>query len=509
MGAIVVGAGLGGLAAGIDLAAAGVDVTLVEAADHPGGKMRERTVGEARIDSGPTVLTMKWVFDALFAQAGADFDTAVPTDRAELLARHAWSHDERLDLFADPERTHEAIGDLAGPGEAEGYLAFRAQAREIYETLEDTFIRAPKPTAIGLVQRMGFGGLGRLWRIRPYEVLSRELGRYFSDPRLVQLFARYATYCGSSPFAAPATLMLVAHVEMEGVWLVRNGMQRLAEGMAALAKRLGVEIRYGERVVDIDVVHGRATGVRLESEERLEADVVVLNADVATIAAGHLGAAAARCVPALQRAERSLSALTFSVCAETSGFPLARHNVFFGDDYASEFDDVFSRRTFPRDPTVYVCAQDRSEDGAPPVGAERLFLIVNAPADGDLTHLDPAEIRTCATRAFDQMQRCGLQVRRTESNHRITSPADFETRFPGTGGALYGRATHGPMATFARPSARSKIPGLYLAGGSIHPGPGIPMATLSGRLAAGAVLEDSRSTVRSSRVAMPGGISMR
>lgn len=509
MGVVVVGAGVGGLAAAIDLAAAGRRVTLVEGAERPGGKMRERWVGGVPVDSGPTVLTMKWVFDALFADANADFDTHVPTRRAEVLARHAWDAEARLDLFADPDRTYDAIGTFAGLAEARGYAAFRAQAREIYETLEDAFIRAPKPSAVGLVHRMGFGGLARLWRIRPYEVLYRELGRYFSDPRLVQLFARYATYCGSSPFAAPATLMLVAHVEMEGVWLVRGGMQRLADGMATLATNLGASVRYASRVAEVIVENGRARGVRLSTGEVIEADAVVLNADVSSVASEQLGRRAASAVAPLERDARSLSAMTISAFATTSGFPLSRHTVFFGDDYVHEFEDLFSRRHLPTDPTVYICAQDRGDEERDVTGPERLFVIVNAPADGDTPSFDREEIESCATRAFSRMQRCGLSIRRTESNHVITSPADFERRFPGTGGALYGRATHGPTATFARPSARSKIPGLYLAGGSVHPGPGVPMATLSGRLAAAALLADSPSTARSIRGAMHGGTSTR
>lgn len=509
MGVVVVGAGMGGLAAAIDLARAGRSVTVVEGADRPGGKMRERWVGGVPIDSGPTVLTMKWVFERLFADAGVDFDDRVPTRRAEVLARHAWSDESNFDLFADPERTHDAIGRFAGAREARGYAAFRAQAREICTTLEDTFIRAPKPSALGLVQRMGFGGLGRLWRIRPYELMWRELGRYFSDPRLVQLFARYATYCGSSPFFAPATLMLVAHVELEGVWLVRGGMQRLADGLANLATQLGATIRYGARVDEVLVRGGRTHGVRLHSGEEIEADQVLLNADASSVADAHLGRDAASAVPSVARKERSLSALTVSAFAETDGFPLARHTVFFGDEYADEFDDLFERRQLPEDPTVYVCAQDRDVEGRDIDGPERLFVIINAPADGDVRPFGTAEIESCATRAFTRMQRCGLRIRRTPANHVITSPTDFERRFPGTGGALYGRATHGPTATFARPSAQTKIGGLYLAGGSVHPGPGVPMATLSGRLAASALLADSPSTARSSRAVMHGGTSMR
>ncbi len=195
------------------------------------------------MDSGPTVLTMKWVFDELFASAGARFEDRVGLHQAEVLARHAWSETERLDLFSDSARTADAIGDFAGAGAAHGFLAFRRRTAEVYRTLENSFIRAARPTPLGLVLT---GGLAGLLRAKPFETLWSELGSFFEDPRLRQLFGRYATYCGSSPFLAPATLMLVAHVELEGVWRVNGGMQRLPEAMARLAAEKGVRFRPSE-----------------------------------------------------------------------------------------------------------------------------------------------------------------------------------------------------------------------------------------------------------------------
>ena len=454
---------------------------------------------------------MRWVFDALFADAGATLDEHLTLQRAEILARHAWSATERLDLFADPARTEDAIGGLAGLAEARGYRAFREESRRIYQTLEHSFITAPRPSALSLVRSIAGQGVGGLWSIRPFETMWAALGRHFRDPRLRQLFGRYATYCGSSPFLAPATLMLVAHVEQEGVWLVAGGMHRLAAALAGLAAARGAVFRYGATVAEVCASGGRVTSVRLAGGERIAAATVIVNADAAAVASGLLGRGVQRAVPA-PTGQRSLSAVTWAMQAEAmraeaGGFPLSRHNVFFSRDYAAEFDAI-ARGALPGEPTVYVCAQDRGDGGAAPGGPERLLCLVNAPAAGDTRSFPDQEIAACADRTFTQLRRCGLQLRPTAAPV-VTTPAGFHRLFPGTGGALYGQATHGPMASFARPGSRTAVPGLYLAGGSAHPGAGVPMAALSGRLAAARVTEDLASTRPSRRVAMRGGMSTR
>lgn len=506
---VIVGAGIGGLVCAALLAAHGLDVTVVEKESEPGGKMRRVAIDGAAIDAGPTVFTLRDVFESVFAAAGASLDDHVVMRRADTLARHAWAGDRRLDLFSDVDRSAEAIGDFAGAEEARRFRAFCARARRVYATLDRPFMRSAPAGVLGLVGRVGLAGLPDLARIAPFTSLWRALGDHFHDPRLRQLFGRYATYCGSSPFLAPATLMLVAHVEQEGVWLVEGGMHRLAQALADVTARSGGILRYGVAATEVCVDGGRVAGVDLATGERLEADTVVVNADVSAIAEGLLGDAIAHATARVPLSQRSLSAVTWTLLAETSGFPLLRHNVFFSNDYPGEFDDLTRHRRLPRRPTVYVCAQDRGDRDSGLAGPERLLCLVNAPPTGDDPRFDASEIMQCEELTFAHLRRCGLRVDRRTDRTIATTPADFARMFPATGGALYGRASHGWMASFRRPGARTAIPGLYLAGGSTHPGPGVPMVALSGQQAAISVMTDRASTRQFLPAATPGGMSMR
>jgi 1-hydroxycarotenoid 3,4-desaturase len=511
---IVVGGGVGGLTSAALLATAGVDTILIERAPQLGGKLREVTIDGQTIDTGPTVLTMRWLLDGIFAALGTSIDAHLTLHRIDVLARHAWSGGQSLDLFADEDRSADAIGAFAGSAAAHGYRDFCRDARRTYETLEAPFIQSQRPNLpqlIGRISQRGLAGVADLWKLQPYATLWAELGKYFADPRLRQLFGRYATYCGGSPFMTPATLMLVAHVEQRGVWVIDGGMRRLVDVLAAIATRAGATLRTSAHVQDIIVRNGQAAGIRLSTGEQLDADAVVFNGDIAALATGHLGNGSSRAVGPSTLGTRSLSALTLAMVAPTRGLPLVRHNVFFSDDYAAEFQHTFRDGRLPQSPTVYVCAQDRLDgtDTRPAGASERLFCLVNAPANGDTTHISQEEVSRCQSSIFAQLQRCGLDVISPPSptSTVISTPSDFHHRFPATGGALYGPAPHGWMAAFKRAGTRTKLPGLYLAGGSIHPGPGVPMAMLSGQLAAQCLTADLASTRTSRLAVMRGGTS--
>ncbi|MEM8660108.1 MAG: 1-hydroxycarotenoid 3,4-desaturase CrtD [Pseudomonadota bacterium] len=506
---VIIGSGIAGLSAALTLATQQRQVIVLERGDAPGGKMRAVTVHGESIDSGPTVLTMRSVFDEILEDAGFALDEIAPTTPLTCLARHAWSDTERLDLFADRERSFDAIGEFAGPREANAYRRFCRAAEYSFNTLEHSFLRASKPNLISLSWRVRAKGPLALARSKPFSSLWQVLNEYFRDPRLIQLFARYATYCGCSPWRVPGNMMLIAHLEQQGVWRVRGGMQRLAEGLMQAARQCDVSFQFGQEVTNIATSRGRVSAVVLQNGEKIECDSIICTADPAAIHQGLLGRTVAKSLGRTRARQRSLSAITWSMTGVSRGFNPAYHNIFFSNDYALEFEQLFKHQSVPVQPTVYLCAQDKGERQPAPDGPKKLLCVINAPAIGDRHTFNQQEIASCTQRMMNLLASCGLQIETSPEQMQITTPSDFATRFPGTAGALYGQATHGWRSAFHRPSARTQIPGLYLAGGGVHPGPGLPMVALSGRLAARTLLQDWDLTRRSVPVATAGGISMR
>ncbi len=495
---VVVGAGMGGLATALACSGAGLRVALVDGAAHVGGKIATAHSGERAIPYGPTVLTMREVFVELFARADFALDEHVRLRPLEILARHAWPDGSSLDLHADVERSAAAIAAFAGKRDAEGFHRYVRHGRALLDALEEPFLRHDNRGLVALIARVGPRGFGKLKGVDFARTMWRSLADFFGDPRLRQLFARYATYYGSSPFAAPATLNLIAQVEQRGVWSVDGGMIALARAVADAFVARGGDLLLGNDATRLERA-GRSIGaVVLADGRRLECAHVVFNGDPTRLVDGHLGADVRDAVRRVD-APPSLSAMTWSFVGRSSGLPLAYHTVAFGRDYPTEFDDLFVHGRVPRDPTVYVCAADR--DVGTPDGPESLMCLVNAPAG-----VFDAEESSCRARMEQSLRACGIELTPTsEPIHH--GPRYFARRFPGTQGAIYGAATHGVMAPFRRYRSSTRITNLHLVGGAVHPGAGVPMVTLGGLSVATRIVADLASTRRSLPAATSGGTS--
>lgn len=483
---IVIGAGLGGMSAAIALAARGERVVVYEQLDRPGGKMSEFRDAGFRWDTGPSVITMRDVFERLFGLAGRRLEDYVDLAPLRPITRYFWRDGLMLDALSDDAAMRKQIGAFSPP-DATNYSAFMRYAAKLYDTVKEPFLFNRKPGLRNLTRLPVRDAL----KIDATRTMSQSTAAAFRDKRLAQLFNRFATYNGSSPYKAPATLNTIAHVEMtRGAFYPRGGVYQLARAYERLARELGVEFRFNTTVRRISVKHGHATGVELASSSgtlvAVQADAVVCNADYTHARVRLLEAGAGSTL------EPSCSGFVLLLGVRGTYPRLAHHNVFFSDDYPREFEDIFTRKVAAEDPTLYVCITSKTDPSHAPSGCENWFVLVNAPYlsaayDWQVHSAKYAELlkRMLARQA-------GLDPSRVLAE-KIITPSDLQQRYGGNRGAIYGFSSNSMGAAFLRPDNRdAKVRGLYYASGSVHPGGGVPLVTLSGMAAAACVIDDRR-----------------
>ena len=484
---VVVGAGMGGLSAAIRLAAAGRRVIIVEANDQPGGKVQEVRWGDYRWDAGPSVITMWGVLADLFAVAGRDISDYLTLRRVEPYTRYFYPDGSVLDATAILPDMLAQLQRFGGR-EAEGYLAFLAYAARLHRIVAPIFIHSDPPH------------LRRLLQVSPGDVLQfdglrtmqQAIESHVRSPQLRQLLGRFATYVGASPYRAPATLNVIAHVELnEGVWYPVGGVYNIVRALSRLAGEVGVEMRCGTAARAITVQGGAVRGVTLADGTHLPAAAVVANVDVATVYRDLLDAATAS--PRRERllaVEPSCSGFILLLAVRGVHPQLAHHNILFSRDYAREFGDIFDRRVPPSEPTIYLAITARSDPADAPADGENWFVLVNAPALGPgwdwATQANGYRDRVLAVLAER-----GLDIRDRIVHARMITPVDLERLTGARRGALYGASSNSRWAAFKRPHNRAPdVRGLYFAGGTAHPGGGVPMTLLSGAVASRLLLAD-------------------
>lgn len=492
---LVIGAGIGGLSAAIRLAARGHRVTVVEKLNRPGGKMGEVRADGFRWDTGPSVLTMRHVYERLFHEAGRNLDDYLDLVPLDPITRYFWRDGATIDAVADEEAMAENIRRAFGRREANGYRKFMRYARRLYEVVSGPFLYRHKPTARDLLRLP----LADVLKIDALRTMHQAVRAHFTDPHLVQLFNRFATYNGSSPYRAPATLNVIAHVEMaQGAWYPRGGIYQVARAWARLAEELGVEIRYDSPAEEICVEGGRARGVRLIGGAYLPADAVICNVDYTHARATLLKASNGRRPDALHRPSLEPSCSGFVLLLGIAGRhdALAHHNIFFTNDYPREFDDIFERKIAPTDPTLYVCITSKTDPDHAPPDCENWFVLVNAPYLSEAYDWSSAAERYA--RHIKGLLIANLGRLSPIANpqsliavERMLTPLDLQTIYGGHRGAIYGFSSNTRTAAFMRPGNRVRdVERLYFAGGSAHPGGGVPLVTLSGMATAACVEED-------------------
>jgi phytoene desaturase len=474
---VVVGAGLGGLSSAVALAAAGHRVRVLEGADRPGGKAGVATVDGLEVDTGPSLLTLPVVFDELFRRAGTRLADEVELRPLEPAFRYVWPDGVTLDFSHEVDRTLAEVRSTLGP-RAESELAdFLRYARGVWETAAPVFVRGAAPTFTRLAS---VRNLRALAKVDPLRTMLGAIEARIRTRHLRDVLMRHATYNGSDPRRAPATLCCIAHVDLElGGLGVRGGIHELVRALVRVAERLGARFEYGRWVERVD---GR--GVSLGGR-RIAADAVVVNADVA-----HLRGTLHPRSRAPQVAGPPSTSAWNAILRASRGTRRVAHTVLFPRYYEREFADLFDHGRPPREPTVYLCAQSVAHERPGWDDADPVFVMVNAPAEPVRASTPARTWEDVEATVESRLRGAGLMADGDRFVWRRT-PADLAERFPGSRGALYGAASNSPLAAFRRPANRVRgVPGLYLASGSAHPGGGMPLCVLSGRAAADAVIED-------------------
>jgi phytoene desaturase len=484
---IIVGGGLGGLAAAIRLGACGRRVVLLEKNERVGGKLNIVSEAGYTFDTGPSLLTMPWVLRALFDSAGAHMEDALELVPVEPTCRYRWPDGTRFDAFQNLPLLLQAISQLDSRDVA-GFLRFLAYAERIYQAVASPFLLHPFD---GLRDLITPALLRDTWKLDPLRTVDQAVRSFFHSPYLRQVFNRYATYNGSSPYQAPATFNLIAYVEFaEGGWYLRGGMYTLARALERLARRLGVEIHTNCPVERVLVRDGAAHGVALADGERIDARAVIVNADP-RYAYQALLTEQRHTAARLARLEPSCSGFILLLGINRTYASLVHHNIFFSADYQREFTAIFGKRVPAPDPTVYVCATSLSDPTHAPPGHTNLFVLVNAPALDKRVNWgrEASGYRDTVIRKLERMGLADLEQH--IAYERIIAPDDLQARYNAADGAIYGLASNTPWTAFLRPPLRARdLRRLYFVGGGTHPGGGVPLVLLSGQAVAERVLAD-------------------
>ncbi len=516
---IVIGGGVGGLSAAIRLAASGrCRVTLLEKNSRVGGKLNlwetphPNRPGERpfRFDTGPSLLTLPFVFDALFQAAGRRLADYLKLIRLDPIARFTWPDGTSFELRANQVDLERELTRIS-PNDVQGWRRFAARGQRIWDTSAELFLfHAPGQLITGKVGQTFLSVLDLLlipFRIGMFLNYGRCVNREVQSQKLRDVLYQYATYSGSSPLKAPATLAVIPHAELHfGGWHIEGGMYRLADALERLTRELGVEVCTSCPVASL-LVEKKVTstffreggcrlfrGVQLSDGSKLTADAVVANSDVIysyreLIDPAHRHHFSDR---KLARLDPGGSGIVLMLGVDGTYPQLAHHNKFMPPDYRKDLRAMFDTRRIPDDPCIYVCASTRSDPSLAPHGCENLFVLASAPPlDGriDWNTEGPRYatklIRTLQTRwnLHDLEKRIVVQ--------RIITPLDLQTLYNANAGSIYGLGSNSRRAAFLRPPNRDRrIRGLYFAGGATHPGGGLPLVALSGKIASELVLED-------------------
>ncbi len=476
---IIIGSGVAALGAAIRLRLKGHDVSVFEANDYPGGKLHSFQLGEFRFDGGPSLFTMPHFVDELFKEAGRNPQDYFQYIRSEEACRYFWQDGQRLFASSEPEKFAEEVERVFRFPKNE-LLDYFKHVKQIYDTSGKIFLEKSLHKASTWLSKET---LSALMKIRQFD-LNRSMHRAnmvrLVEPHLVQLFDRFATYNGSDPYRAPGILNVIPWLEHGfGTFFPKGGMVSIPRALHRLGEELGVKYHFSHPVDEIIIQKGKVRGVRSKGQEHL-ADRVVSNMDVFHTYRRLLPKQKAP--ERILRQERSSSALVFYWGIEGQFSELGLHNIFFSDHYKEEFETMFTQGSILDDPTIYIHVSSKMEPADAPEGGENWFVMVNAPNDdGQDWEQITKKVRARVIQRLSAELNTDLESR--IKAEKIWNPKGIADDTLSYRGALYGNSSNNQFAAFLRhPNFSSSIEGLYFIGGSVHPGGGIPLALLSGKI---------------------------
>jgi phytoene desaturase len=482
---VIVGAGLGGLACALHLAATGRDVTVVERESVPGGSAGRVSVSGYEFDTGPTVLTAPDLIAEPLAAVGENLDDWLELMPLDPAYRAHYPDGSTLDVIPDPARMADEITRVCGPREADGYLRFVTFARELWRLERDAFIARNLDTPLDLVRP----ALLRLALRGGFRTLSTKIAQFFRDPRTQRIFSFQAMYAGVAPQSAMALYAVIAYLDtIAGVYYPRGGLHAVPQALAAAAEKHGVRFRYDTTVIRVETYAGRARAVHTVAGERIPADVVVLNPDLPVAYRDLLPGA--RTPARISRLRYSPSCVVVNLGSRQSYSRIAHHNIHFGRHWVGPFDDVIRRGRLMRDPSVLVSNPTRSDPDLAPDGRHVYYLLAPVPnllAGGpDASAWREGGLgRRYAAELVDTLERRGyVGLGSSVEISHVTTPADWAAAGHTAGTPFAAAHTVGQTGPFRPPNHRSSLANVVFVGSGTQPGVGVPMVLISGKLAA-------------------------
>ena len=490
----VVGAGLAGLAAACVLAARGHKVVLFDKNDWLGGKAAQLEQDGFRFDMGPTILTVPHVLERVFTEAGRKMSDYLDLRRLDPQWRCFFEDGSVLDLQEDIDKMAGVIAEYA-PGSQDGYTDFMAMSAKLHEVSEKFFFWK---SVEGIADTLSFKGMNLatlkdVMSLRMGTSVASQIRKRVPDGRVSQMLDHFVQYVGSSPYAAPAVLCSIGHMQTDlGVWYPMGGTRAVPQALEKLAGELGVDLRPGTGISRILAHDGRASGVVTDAGETIRLSAVVSNMDSVRTMQELVGGPPARKFGRRWKRDPACSGVVLYLGLNKGYDHLAHHDFVFSKDPEEEFNWIYDKGEPAPDPTCYIAATARTEPGVAPPGGEALYVLVHTPflrPHHDWSRMFPAYRQVI----LDKLKRCAgmpdLEERIVFERH--LTPQDIHERYNVLNGAIYGLASHGKVNGAFKPGNRSRdLKGLYLAGGAAHPGPGMPMVLMSGWIAADSLCQD-------------------